>query len=85
MTLREIYKRLNETYSGTMGVEYMHIADAEKCNWIREQLETTEHHKYTPQQQIQILKNLIRADRFEVILYYLILVYYESFIYFIYQ
>jgi len=37
-TLREIYNRLREAYSDTIGVEYMHIPDAERCNWIRERV-----------------------------------------------
>ncbi len=41
MTLGEIYNRLKEAYSGTIGVEYMHIPDTEKCNWIRKKVSTS--------------------------------------------
>ena len=39
-TLRDILSRLRETYCGNIGYEYMHIMDREKCNWLREQIET---------------------------------------------
>ena len=35
--LREIVGRLQQVYTGSIGVEYMHIWDAEQVNWIREQ------------------------------------------------
>jgi len=40
MTVRQIYNRLLETYCGHIGYEYMHIPDVDKCNWIREKIET---------------------------------------------
>ena len=41
-TLREVLKRLREAYCGTIGYEYMHIPDRERCNWLRERIETPE-------------------------------------------
>ena len=41
-TLREVLKRLKEAYCGTIGYEYMHIPDRERCNWLRERIETPE-------------------------------------------
>jgi 2-oxoglutarate dehydrogenase E1 component len=35
MSLRNIYRRLNETYCKHIGLEYMHIPDRGLCNWIR--------------------------------------------------
>ena len=35
LTLREIIDRLDEAYCGSIGVEYMHIHDPEKRNWVR--------------------------------------------------
>ena len=40
MTLGQIDQRLKETYCNTVGVEYMHIQDSEKCNWIRTKVES---------------------------------------------
>ncbi|KXZ56060.1 hypothetical protein GPECTOR_2g942 [Gonium pectorale] len=39
-TLREMLTRLQETYCGNIGYEYMHIPERDKCNWIRERIET---------------------------------------------
>ena len=39
VTLRQVRDTLKATYCNTLGVEYMHIADPEKCNWIREKVE----------------------------------------------
>lgn len=33
MTLKIILDNLRKTYCSTLGVEYMHIASKEKCNW----------------------------------------------------
>lgn len=41
-TLREVLKRLKEAYCGTIGYEYMHIPDRERCNWLRDRIETPE-------------------------------------------
>ncbi len=66
MTLREVYNRLTDAYSGTTGVEYMHIPDVDKCNWIREKIETRDKVKYSKEQKLSILESLIWADHFEV-------------------
>ena len=39
--LREIIERLEKTYCGTIGSEYMHIEDREQKRWIQVQLETS--------------------------------------------
>lgn len=41
-TLREVLNRLQETYCGNIGYEYMHIPDRDRCNWLRERIETPE-------------------------------------------
>ena len=33
---------LKEAYCGSIGYEYMHIPDRERCNWLRERIETPE-------------------------------------------
>lgn len=38
-TLREIRDAMKKAYCGTIGVEYMHIADKEQCLWIRDRME----------------------------------------------
>ena len=39
VTLRKILLELRKTYSGTLGVEYMHIGNPDQMNWIRERIE----------------------------------------------
>eukprot|EP00897_Mesotaenium_endlicherianum_P004573 jgi/Mesen1/4143/ME000218S03262 len=39
-TLRAILQRLEQTYCGSIGYEYMHISDREQCNWLRGKIET---------------------------------------------
>lgn len=34
--------RLRETYCDSVGYEYMHIPENDRCNWIRERIETVE-------------------------------------------
>ena len=65
VTLRQILTRLKETYCGTIGYEYMHIASIEKCNWIREKIETRERMVFTKQAKLQVLDRLTWADHFE--------------------
>lgn len=38
-TLRELHKVLKEAYSGKIGVEFMHVPNAEMCTWIRNNFE----------------------------------------------
>ena len=65
VTLRDIVKRLKETYCGTIGYEYMHIPSIEKCNWIREKIETRERMVFTKEAKLQVLDRLTWADHFE--------------------
>jgi 2-oxoglutarate dehydrogenase E1 component len=48
-------------YCGTVGVEFMHIADPEKRRWIQEKFES----EPAPVDQKRILEALVRADMFE--------------------
>jgi 2-oxoglutarate dehydrogenase E1 component len=65
MTVRKVYDRLKETYCGSIGAEYMHIADVEKCNWIREQMETPDEVSYSKDKRMKILDRLAWAHHFE--------------------
>ena len=61
-TLREILTRLKETYCGSIGYEYMHIPDADKCNWIREKVETVEPPKFSQKEKLQILDRVAWSE-----------------------
>lgn len=57
--------RLEQAYCGTIGYEYMHIPDREKCNWLRDQIETQFPGKYGPSRKAVILDRLMWATDFE--------------------
>ena len=65
VTLRQLYTRLRETYCGTIGYEYMHIPSVQRCNWIRERIETRERMVFTKDAKMQVLDRLTWADHFE--------------------
>ncbi|KXS15530.1 E1 subunit of 2-oxoglutarate dehydrogenase [Gonapodya prolifera JEL478] len=64
LTLGEIVAKLKYTYADTLGVEYMHIQDVERKNWIERKLEQRRR-EFTPRQRWVILNWLTWADRFE--------------------
>lgn len=64
-TLREILGRLEQTYCGTVGYEYMHIGDREQCNWLRDKIETPTKKKYGKHRRSLILDRLIWSSEFE--------------------
>ena len=65
VTLRDILRRLQETYASSIGVEYMHIWDHEQVNWIREQIETSEQIEFTHEEKLRMLDRLCWSDHFE--------------------
>lgn len=64
-TLRNILNRLEETYCGSVGYEYMHIADRERCNWLRERIETMKPWRYSTDRSEVFLDRLIWSTNFE--------------------
>ncbi|KAF8395071.1 hypothetical protein HHK36_019011 [Tetracentron sinense] len=64
-TLRAILTRLEQAYCGSIGYEYMHIADREKCNWLRDKIETPTPRQYNQQHREVILDRLIWSTQFE--------------------
>ncbi|KAL3521051.1 hypothetical protein ACH5RR_019200 [Cinchona calisaya] len=64
-TLRAILTRLEQAYCGTIGYEYMHIADREKCNWLRDRIETPTPMEYTRERREVILDRLMWSSQFE--------------------
>lgn len=66
MTLRELYSVLQQTYCGSIGIEYMHIANEEETQWIERKLESVNGREiFNENQKIEILKELIAADGLE--------------------
>ncbi|XP_004307549.1 PREDICTED: 2-oxoglutarate dehydrogenase, mitochondrial-like [Fragaria vesca subsp. vesca] len=64
-TLRSILTRLEQAYCGSIGYEYMHIADRNKCNWLRDKIETPTTMQYNRQRREVILDRLIWSTQFE--------------------
>jgi len=64
-TLRGVLQRLRETYCGNIGYEYMHIQDREKCNWLRERIESPVAPTYTKEDQLVMLDRLCWSYSFE--------------------
>ena len=70
LPLREIVRRLRETYTRTIGVEFRNIEEPEIRSWIQEQMEPTCNRiSLTPGQQVRILSKLIDAEIFEQFLH----------------
>ncbi len=67
-TLRQVLSRLKQAYCGSVGYEYMHIADRNQCNWLRERIETPTARAYSKRRKLIMLDRLAWADLFEAFL-----------------
>ncbi|KID90683.1 2-oxoglutarate dehydrogenase E1 component [Metarhizium guizhouense ARSEF 977] len=65
MTLREIVAACERIYAGSWGVEFIHIPDREKCDWLRERLEVPQPFKYSIDEKRRVLDRLIWSSSFE--------------------
>ena len=65
-TLREILQKLQRTYCGSVGVEFMHIQNAEHKSWIQERVELELNKpNYAKDSKRNILQRLTAGDAFE--------------------
>ena len=65
-TLREIIRGLQETYCGTLGVEYMYISSRAEKRWIQERLEPVRSKpSFSPDYKKHILERLTAAEGLE--------------------
>ena len=65
-TLREILDTLRETYCGTIGVEYMYIADPERKDWLQHRMESTRNYPALDAgSKKRVLEKLVEAESFE--------------------
>jgi 2-oxoglutarate dehydrogenase E1 component len=65
-TLRETLDMLRETYCGTIGVEYMYIADPERKEWLRHRMESTRNYPaLDASSKKRVLEKLVEAESFE--------------------
>lgn len=64
--LREIIERIRETYCGSIGIEYMHMQDPQKKDWIKKRFENRQNAiEFTKDVQLEILHKLTDAEVFE--------------------
>jgi 2-oxoglutarate dehydrogenase E1 component len=68
VTLRKTVEKFRKTYCGTIGVEYMHIANPTEREWIRQRIED-QPAKATAEQKKHLLRTLIEATGFESFLH----------------
>ncbi len=70
MTLRDVIGLLEETYCGSIGVEYQHIGREAEREWIGAKLEASRSKlKLTPKQREHVLLQLHKAELFETFLH----------------
>jgi 2-oxoglutarate dehydrogenase E1 component len=66
MPLSEIFDALRETYGGSIGIEYMHIADTKETDWLEQKMESVRGKPaFSADKKRQILSDLIAADGLE--------------------
>jgi len=66
MPLGKIYKDLQDTYCGSIGIEYMHISNPEETVWLQQKMESAlGRPHFDSNKKIKILKDLISADGLE--------------------
>ncbi len=64
--LRDIVAVLRETYTGSVGVEYMFISDAEQKSWLMNRIEGSHaHEELTPEEKKGLLGALVSAEGME--------------------
>lgn len=65
MALRQIIRTCEEIYCGSYGVEYTHIPDARKREWIRSRLEIPQTCQYSAKEKKELLEDVAAAATFE--------------------
>uniref|UniRef100_A0A2K6DAH2 2-oxoglutarate dehydrogenase complex component E1 n=1 Tax=Macaca nemestrina TaxID=9545 RepID=A0A2K6DAH2_MACNE len=66
LSLREIIRRLENTYCQHIGLEFMFINDVEQCQWIRQKFETPGVMQFSSEEKRTLLARLVRSmSRFE--------------------
>lgn len=65
VTLRALLSKLQSTYCGVVGWEYMHIQSRDKCNWLRERVEMATVPPLAKERKLQVFDRLAYADHFE--------------------
>jgi 2-oxoglutarate dehydrogenase E1 component len=70
MKLSQVLDALRQTYSGHIGVEYMHMQDIESREWLQQRMEACNNQpSFTKAQKVRILRRLHKAELFEKFLH----------------
>ncbi|CAE7945376.1 ogdh, partial [Symbiodinium sp. KB8] len=64
-TLRDIVAALRSVYCNTVGIEYMHIGDLQKLDWIRTRVESPDFLPKDKTRLSKIYSELMKVDTFE--------------------
>jgi 2-oxoglutarate dehydrogenase E1 component len=68
--LRSIIERVRDAYCGSIGVEYMHIQEIQKKDWIKKWFEVGQGKpELSNNDKVDIYKKLIQAEQFESFLH----------------
>ncbi|UNI23704.1 Oxoglutarate dehydrogenase (succinyl-transferring) [Purpureocillium takamizusanense] len=65
MTLREIIAACQRTFCGSLAVEYLHIPDRTKREWLQERLQVPQPIQFTRDDKLRILDGLVAVSSFE--------------------
>ena len=68
-TLNQIVDALRKTYSGTMGVEFLHMTDPEEKDWVQERFENIRKETLPAAEKRNTLQRLTAAEGFEKFLH----------------
>ncbi|MDP0500183.1 MAG: 2-oxoglutarate dehydrogenase E1 component [Verrucomicrobiota bacterium JB022] len=70
MSVRDLLDALNETYCGSIGVEYLHIQETPIRRWLQSKMEPNRNRpQFDAAQKGRILDRLIKAEQFEKFLH----------------
>eukprot|EP00931_Biecheleriopsis_adriatica_P033817 TRINITY_DN1960_c0_g1_i2.p1 TRINITY_DN1960_c0_g1~~TRINITY_DN1960_c0_g1_i2.p1 ORF type:complete len:1021 (-),score=228.48 TRINITY_DN1960_c0_g1_i2:101-3163(-) len=64
-TLAEIHAALKSTYCSSIGIEYMHIGDLKKLDWIRSRVESPSFIPSDKAKLMKVYEELLKVDTFE--------------------
>ena len=64
--LKDLIKAYEDAYCKKIGVEFMHIVDREKCNWIRKQFESLQYEDIDKDEKLLMYGRLNQAHQWGV-------------------
>jgi 2-oxoglutarate dehydrogenase E1 component len=62
--LKDLIQVYRNAYCKNIGVEFMHILDTEKCNWIREKFESLQFNPLTREEKLKLFERINETHAF---------------------